>query len=77
MQRYVAALAADGVEHHDALRLVGVVGKTEGIGGAGVPNARRHFGVEMVMPEQYEVRLERGQVDLDLVYVCVARLPLA
>ena len=36
----------------------------------------RHLGVEMVMPEQYEVRLERGQVDLDLVYVCVARLHL-
>ena len=56
--------------------LVGVVGKAERVGRAGVPDALGDLGVEMVMAEQDEVGLKRPEVDLDLVDVSVPGLDL-
>ena len=76
-KRDVPALPADRVQHDYALGFVGVVGEAEGICRAGVPNALSDLGVEMVVPEQYEVRLQHSEVDLDLVDIRMARAPPA
>ena len=72
----VAAFAGVRVEHHYALGPVGVVGEAEGVGRACVPDALSHLGMKVVVAEQDEVRLERPEVDLDLVDVGVLGLEL-
>jgi hypothetical protein len=73
---HVLHLAGVGVEHHDALGLVGIVGEGERVGRAGVPHALHHLRVEVVVAEQHEVGLDAAGIDLDLVDVGVARLDL-
>ncbi len=72
----MAALAGDRVEYDYPFGPVGVVGKAERVGRAGVPDALGDLGVEMVMTEQHEVGLKRPEVDLDLVDVSVPGLDL-
>ncbi len=72
----MAAGAGIGVEHDDALGLVGVIGEGERVGGSGVPHAVADLGVEVVVAEQDEVGPELAGVDLDLVDIGVAGFDL-
>ncbi len=72
----MAAFARVRVEHHDALGPLGVVGEAESVRRARVPDTLAYSSMKVVVAEKDEVRLERGEVDLDLVDVSVLGLEL-
>ena len=72
----MGALAGVGVEHHNALGLVRVVGEGERVGRTRVPDAPADLGVEVVVAEEHEVALEHAGVDFDLVDVGIPGLDL-
>ena len=75
-ESHVTANTGIGVENHEALGPVGIIGKGKRVGRTGVPNvtAIGNRTVGVVVTEQHKIGLQFAVVDLDLVHVRVTPL---